>query len=235
MPSNIAIQLAALSHSAVIELYELDATAQGGAVWRWHNGTNGLGGSVIWQGNTFMRMPIEASGFASKSDGPMPRPRLRVSNVGGLVGALVRQYQGLKGAKLKRKRTLARYLDAVNYPGGVNASADPATHYPDELWIVDRQAERNKAMAEFELASPMDLAGVMLPRRQVVQGFCPWAYRGPDCGYTGAAVARADDSATTNMGEDDCGKRLSSCKLRQWPNRELAFGGFPGVGVLRNV
>jgi lambda family phage minor tail protein L len=165
----------------------------------------------------------------------MPRPRLRVSNVGGLVGALVRQYQGLKGAKLKRKRTLARYLDAVNYPGGVNASADPATHYPDELWIVDRQAERNKAMAEFELASPMDLAGVMLPRRQVVQGFCPWAYRGPDCGYTGAAVARADDSATTNMGEDDCGKRLSSCKLRQWPNRELAFGGFPGVGVLRNV
>lgn len=238
MPSNIAIQLAALSHDAVIELFELDATALGASILRWHNGTNALRGAVVWQGATYAYWPIEASGFATRSQGPLPRPTLRVANVGGLVGVLSRQYNGLKGALLKRRRTLAKYLDAVNFPSGVNASADPTTHYPDELWTVDRQAQRDKRVAAFELVSPIDLPSTELPRRPVLALSCWWiqdgGYRGANCGYTGAAVAKADDTPTSDLAQDKCGGRLSSCRLRQWPNAELGFGGFPGVGVLRN-
>ncbi|MFN0186020.1 MAG: phage minor tail protein L [Aquabacterium sp.] len=238
MPANIAIQLAALSHDAVIELFELDLTALGGAVQRWHNGTNALNAAVVWQGNTYPYWPIEAAGFATRSSGPLPRPTLRVANVGGVVGVLARQYNGLKGALLRRKRTLARYLDAANFPGGVNASADPTTFYPDELWVVDRQAQRDRRVAAFELVSPIDLPTTELPRRPVLANSCWWiqdgGYRGANCGYTGPAVAKADDTPTSDMAQDRCGGRLASCRLRQWPGNELAYGGFPGVGVLRN-
>ncbi len=237
--SNFAQQLAALAHDAVIELFTLDATALGGDVLHWHNGTNALQGNVVWQGVTYVRFPIEATGFARSSTGPMPRPRLRVSNVGGLVGVLVRQYRGLKGARLTRKRTLARYLDAVNFPGGTNPSADPTAHYADDLWMVDRQTQRDRGVVAFELASPLDVVGVMLPRRQIIATHCAWiadgGYRGPNCGYTGPAVAKADDTPTAVLAEDKCGGRLSSCRLRQWPGGELAFGGFPGAGVVRRV
>lgn len=236
---NIAIELAGLAHSAVIELFALDCTPLGGTVYRFHNHTNALAGNLVWQGNVYSAWPVQATGFAITTSGPMPRPTLKVGNLGGLIGVLVRQYGGLKGAKLVRKQTLARYLDAVNFPGGVNATADPNAHMHDEWWFVDRQAERNRLTVTFELASPLDLAGTELPRRQIIASHCWWiqdgGYRGPNCGYTGPAVAKKDDTATANPLEDACGGSLTSCKLRQWPAGELAFGGFPGCGVLRNV
>lgn len=235
MPANIAIQVHQLAHDAVVELFELDATVVGGTVLYFHNGANQVGGAVVWQGATYARFPIECDGFGASASGPLPRPRLRVANVLGLIGVLIRQYQGLKGAKLTRRRTLAKYLDAVNFPGGVNASADPTSHFTDDVYYLDRQVRRDKLQVEFELASPMDVAGVMLPRRQITHSHCPWLYRGPDCGYTGIAVAKEDDTPTAVLGEDKCGHRLSSCRLRVWPNNELAFGGFPGAGVTRNV
>ena len=238
MPT-LAIQLATLSHAAIIELFVLDASALGGGILRFHNGTNELRGPVIWQGNEYSHWPIEASGFATSGNGPIPRPTLRVSNVGGLVGVLVRQYKGLRGALLTRKRMPATALDAVNFAGGVNPAADPDVHFADEVWMLDRQAQRDKRVVVFELASPMDVAGTQLPRRQIMAGHCAWlqdgGYRGAQCGYTGPAVAKADDTPTAVMLEDACGGRLSSCRLRPWPGDELAFGGFPGVGVLRSV
>ena len=235
MPANIAIQVHQLALDAIVELYELDATVVGGTVLYFHNGANQVGGAVVWQGLTYVRFPIECTGFAVSASGPIARPRLRVANVLGLIGTLIRQYQGLKGAKLTRRRTLAKYLDAVNFPGGVNALADPTSHYADDVYYLDRQVQRSKLLVEYELASPMDVAGVALPRRQITHSFCPWVYRGADCGYTGAPVAKEDDTPTAVLGEDKCGHRLSSCRLRIWPANELSFGGFPGAGVVRNV
>ncbi len=236
---SLAQELASLAHDAEVELYELDCTPVGGDVVYFHNGTNALNANVVWQSRVYVRFPIEASGFGQTGTGPMPRPKLRVSNVGGLVGVLVRQFRGLKGARLTRRRTLAKYLDAVNFPGGVNPSADPNTHYPDDVWVLDRMTQRDRTVVAYDLASPLDVAGVMLPRRQVIANGCWWladgGYRGPNCGYTGPPVAKADDTPTTVLAEDVCGGRLSSCRLRQWPGGELPFGGFPGVGVLRNV
>jgi lambda family phage minor tail protein L len=84
---------------------------------------------------------------------------------------------------------------------------------------------------EFELTSSMDLAGVNIPRRQIIQNLCPWRYRGGECGYTGTDYFKSDDSATTEESEDICGKRLASCKVRFGANSELPFGGFPGAGL----
>ncbi len=237
MAENIAIQVHKLQHDAIVELFEIDATVVGGEIYRFHNGTNQVGGAVVWQGLTYQHLPIEVEGYAATSNGTLPRPTLRVSNVNGVISVLIRAYRGLKGAKLTRRRTLARYLDAVNFPGGGNPTADPTIEFADDVHYLDRKVQDDKNMVVYEAASPFELDGVMLPRRQVQHAYCPWVrqYRGPDCGYTGAPVAKADDTPTALLAEDACGGRLSSCKLRQWPDKVLNFGGFPGAGVIRSA
>jgi lambda family phage minor tail protein L len=68
----------------------------------------------------------------------------------------------------------------------------------------------------------------VLPRRIITQNYCQWKYRSSECGYTGGAVAKVDDTPTSNLNEDVCGKRVSSCQLR-FVNQSLPFGGFPGA------
>jgi len=231
--ANIAIETVKLSHSAPVELYVLDLTPLGGGVYRFAPQTNELGAPITWQGQVYNTFPIQASGFEQRASGPFPRPTLAASNVLGTLGVLIRQYDNLRGARLVRKRTMARFLDAVNFTGG-NAQADPLAEWPDEVWTIDECSGRNRLAITWGLRNPLDFEGVMLPGRVARPNHCPWKYRSSDCGYTGGAVAKADDTATSNPAEDKCGKRLSSCKLR-FVNVPLPFGGFPGLGQLRQL
>jgi lambda family phage minor tail protein L len=222
-----------LDPGAIIELYELDTTAIGGdSVDRFHPGVNYLGTDIVWNGNTYTKYPIVASGFEANGQGQSPRPTVQVSNIGGLIGALTVAMEDLLGAKFTRIRTFAKYLDAVNFPGGVNPDADPNAEIDRQIYYVDRKSSENKIFVEFELAAASDLVGVNIPLRQVIANVCPWAYRGSECGYAGGAVADINDQPTTDLASDKCGKRLSSCKLRFGPYAELPFGGFPAAGLI---
>jgi len=86
---------------------------------------------------------------------------------------------------------------------------------------------------EFELSSPLDLVGVMLPRRVIIQNVCPWVYRGAECGYAGSTYFDTNDNPVGSLGQDVCGKRLASCKARFGTNGVLPFGGFPSCGQYR--
>ena len=105
----------------------------------------------------------------------------------------------LTGAKLTRIRTLARYIDAGNF--GANdvlitaddlelqledgegiqvenianpfGTPDSTQRFPDEIYYVDRKSIENSDVVEFELASVFDLAGVKLPKRQVLPSDFP--------------------------------------------------------------
>lgn len=222
--------LQTLNAKAIVELFELDATGVGGELFRFHNGKNGLNADVVWQGNTYIAFPIEAEGFEFNGKGQLPRPVLRVANVTGILGALVRSYQDLIGCKVTRKRTLLKYLDAVNFSGG-NANADPTASLPDDIYFVDRKATENKMLVEFELAAAFDVQGVQLPRRFIVQNVCQWRYRGTECGYSGSTYLDAADQPVGSPALDVCGKRLTSCKARFGEVAELPFGGFPAAGL----
>ncbi len=41
-------------------------------------------------------------------------------------------------SRIIRRQTLAKYLDATNFEEG-NPSADPAEHFPDEVWFIERK------------------------------------------------------------------------------------------------
>lgn len=226
----ITQEIQSLAPSAIVELFVLDLSALGGTIMRFHAGTNELRTPVVWQGLTYQPLPIEASGFEASSKGVLPRPVLRVANTGGVFSVEVAQYDDLIGAKIIRKRTHSKYLDAVNFSSGINPTADTGQFYPDEIWFVDQKTSENKLAIEWTLASPFDLMGIMLPRRQAIQNSCPWRYRGTECGYNDSRYFNAADQPTTAP-NDVCGKRLASCQARFSPlgGGLLSFGGFPGA------
>lgn len=233
-PESILIEINSLAPSAVIELFIIDASVAGlEDPLYFHAGTNSLRQNITWQGIEYVRYPVEVSGFEISGQGQLPRPRLKVSNHLSAISALILQYQDLIGSKVTRKRTLKKYLDAVNFTGDVNADADPEAEWPVDIFYIDRKATENRDFVEFELASSMDLAGVRIPRRQIIQNLCPWGYRSGECGYTGENYFKSDDTATDEVSEDSCGKRLTSCKARFGETAELPFGGFPGAGLFR--
>lgn len=233
---SIASDIQKLNPGSLIEFFTLDATGIGGEVFNFHAGTNGLQNDVVWQGVSYARYPVEADGFELKATGTAPRPKLRASNIGGVLGRAVKDIDDLVGAKITRKRTFVRYLDAVNFADG-NPYADPNVAFSDDVYFVDRKSAENKVMIEWELVSAMDLAGVKLPSRQIIANYCTWKYRGSECNYTGGPCADFTDAPTTDPDADNCGHRLASCRLRfaksNGGNGVLRFGGFPAAGLVR--
>ena len=227
-------ELAVIAPSAIIELFELqlDATLHGSSdVYRFHNGANAnVTGNIVWNGNAYTRLPVKAEGFEYSNTGTLPRPTLTIANLDGNMTAILLLVNAttagndLGGATVKRIRTLKKYLDG-------EAGADPHAKFPDEIWYVDRKASETRDAVSFELASKFDLAGVMIPKRQLIANICQWQYRSTECGYTGSNYWDVNDDTVGVLAEDRCGKRLSSCKLRFGETAELPFGSFPSSGL----
>ncbi len=232
--SSVYEDISTLEPNTIIELFELhlDNTLHGSTtIYRWHN--NNVTGNITWNSNAYVRQPISAEGFEAKADvGTLPRPTLTVNNADRSVTAILltvnetTEGNDLGGALVKRIRTLKKFLDG-------ESTADPYASWPEERWYVDRKVTENRSVVSFELASKLDLPGVMVPKRQVIGNVCQWAYRSTECSYTGSNYWKADDTSTTVQAEDKCGKRLSSCKLRFGANAELPFGSFPGAGPIK--
>mgnify|MGYP001445329743 FL=1 len=192
--------------SAIIELFELelDSALHGATtVYRFHAGSSlNLNGKVLWQGNEYLRYPVEASGFAFQK-GQLPRPQITISNALSLLSAvmlevnLITAGNDLTGAKVTRIRTLAKFLDANNYGSFglfvqenssdyialedsdliAQESVTPGTpannEFPREIYYIDRKSEENRNIVTFELASISDLAGIRLPKRQCTRDIFP--------------------------------------------------------------
>jgi lambda family phage minor tail protein L len=218
----------------LVELFKIDLLPIGiDEQYYFHNGVNELGTDVTWDGQVYTRFPIEAEGFERNGSGSQPRPKLRVANITGLIGQLARDNQDLVRAKVTRMRTFLKYLDAVNFTGGVNPTADPTVAFPEEIWYVDQKVSANMVLVEWELAAATDLTNVLLPRRQCIQNVCTWRYRSAECSFSGGAVADINDQPVTDIDLDVCGKRLNSCRLRFPAPLEMTFGGYPAVGLIR--
>lgn len=232
-PLSITSELQKLEPNAIIELYVLDATSFDGGIYYFHSGLNGLSQLIKWQGQEYAAFPVDITGFEFTAGGQIPRPKMLVSNVTGFITALILQYQDMLGAKIIRKRTMKKYLDADNFAGGVNPDADPTAEFPDDIYYVERKVTENKEVVEFELCASFDVQGVKLPKRQIIQNICPWKYRGTECGYAGTNYFDTKDNAVATVGLDVCGKRLSSCEARFGQFNELPFGGFPAAALTK--
>ena len=180
--SAVFSNLQSINPSAIIELFTLQlSTALHGAntIYRFHAGSNlNANGQIVWAGNSYLRFPIQAEGFAFQK-GQLPRPKITISNATGLISSILLTVNetttgnDLTGATVTRIRTLAKFLDAVNFEDGTNATADNTAEFPQEIYVVDRKATETREVVEFELAAPTDLAGVRIPKRQCTRSIFP--------------------------------------------------------------
>ena len=227
-PQSIQEQLQSLEPSAIIELFELKLTESVNGIdqtFYYHAGTNELSADIVFNSITYAAYPIEVDGFEMTNKGVLPRPSMKIANANSAISALIVLYNPLK-AKVTRIRTCKKFLDGSNFSGG-NATADPTAKFEDEIWYIDRVANENPELVEFELASLLDLTNLALPRRQVLE-HCPWQYRGSECGYKGKNYFNVNNERTT-AGKDVCGKTYRSCRHRFPGKQNLPFGGFPGA------
>ena len=170
--------------SAIIELFtlQLDNSLHGATtIYRFHAGSSLKdNGEIVWAGNSYQRFPIKAEGFAFRQ-GQLPRPTLTVSNALGTITAILLSVNtttagnDLTGATVTRIRTLARFLDAVNFPGDINpyGTPDSTAEFPQEIYKIDRKSAENREVVQFELASVFDLAGIRAPQRQCTRAEFP--------------------------------------------------------------
>ena len=173
-----------INPSAIIELFtlQLDNSLHGATTtYRFHSGSNlNANGEIVWAGNAYQRFPIEANGFAYQR-GQIPRPKLIVSNALGTISAILLTVNqtttgnDLTGATVTRIRTMARFLDAVNFPGSSNplGTPDPTAEFKRQIYVIDRKSAENREIVEFELAGAIDMAGVRAPKRQCTRALFP--------------------------------------------------------------
>ena len=125
---------------------------------------------------TYVKLPIEFSGYSQSMEGTLARPTLTVANILTTFGDTIGMTNdSFIGATLTRRRTLASQV-------GISPAAPPGsgvpTEFPLQVFIVDRLQTETALSVIFELANPFDLDGVTVPTRQVVPNNCSWAYQG---------------------------------------------------------
>lgn len=202
-----------------------------------HSGTNELSQPVTWtsrdwddvmRAHAYNPFPIKVEGFEASTKGVAARPTMTVANVTGILWPIMDQYDDLVGARVIRRRTFVRYLDAVNFQAG-NPSADPNQHLPEDVYFVEKKLAAGKSQVTWELASALDLEGVKLPGRDIIVNFCPWDYRGPECGYAGTNYFDVTGAPVATLAQDVCSKAVASGCKKRFPSQPLPFGGFPAA------
>lgn len=252
----LAEELQKLAPTAIIDLFEVTLTPERNdvaekTILRYHAGKNGITENISFGGETYPAVPVEVDGFEFSAKGALPRPTLRIANVNNAITSLIVQYN-LLAAKVERIRTFAKFIDVENYAQNspfapesdvednfatqgsdtlvmqtFNDTSDPDAKIV-ETWYVDRIATESLEFVEFELTPRIDLTNLALPRR-TIEEFCPWRYKGTECGYTDDACFTVDDVRTSDKSQDVCGKRVSSCQARFGLKQDLPFGGFYGA------
>lgn len=187
--------------------------------------------------------PILMTGIERTTEGPLPRPTLRVGNAAGILTSLMVEHDDLRGATVRRIVTYDKFLDG-------KPEANKNAHRPVEEYKINRKASHSThtQVVEFELIAAIDQETANLPRGICLREFCSLIYRVPDgaggfitdntdeaCPYAEVgegAYFDANNQPVATAAEDRCSQTLAGCTTR-FGTDQLPFGGFPGMARLR--
>tara|TARA_Y100000401_G_scaffold61098_1_gene48422 strand:- start:1099 stop:1719 length:621 start_codon:yes stop_codon:yes gene_type:complete len=200
MPVPVS-NLQSVNPSPIIELFELtldpilhgestikDPSGANISTIRFHNNSKDTTNqdNIIWNGNTYYRMPIEATGF-KEDPKQLPRPTLTISNlaiialnIGNMSNVLAAVNtetfaNDLVGATLKRRRTLAEFLPNSNFTGNnPYGTPDNTQEFRIDEFEIARKSLESRNIVSFELAASIDSINEKLPKRQ----FLPMEFAG---------------------------------------------------------
>lgn len=229
----IAADVQLLSQQPKIVLFEIDTTKYGDTVLRFTPAVDGETWPVQFGGNIYQRLSIKAEGFEWNGTGTAPRPSLSLVAQDLVFLSLIINSDDLVGCPVRRIRTYRKYLDD-------GATPNPNATFPIDHFVIEKKTSQRRKQLSFELSTPMDQQGKMIPARQVIRDTCSnrfrywangqWNYDGVTCPYAGATMYEPNGDVTADPTKARCGKRVSDCKKHFGEMATLPFFGFPGVG-----
>jgi len=203
------------SKNSCIEFLEISEIPNSSDVIRFHGGLNSIHESVYFDSKEYFYIPYEGSDFGTRSDGRVSRPTIKIINFSGFLSKFMMGKDDLLKSRVKRIRTFFRFLDKENFLNydsekqfwdSMGINPDPEAVLRPDIWYINQKIEENKFFVEFELSNALDLEGSTLPRRQIINNYCYWKYRGKGCRYSGGVVAdsnnvKFDKTSLTPKGE----------------------------------
>ena len=139
---------------------------------------------IIWQGNSYQRVPVSFEGAEFTGRGQVPRPTLTIANLGGITrgGSVIRvtdllitvnlvtPHNDLLDAKVTKRTLTADALDASNFAGNTNPFGTPSSNeLPQEIYFIDRKIQESRDIVSFELVNRLDMENKRVPARQVTR------------------------------------------------------------------
>ena len=146
--------------SAIVELFTVDLTRIGGAIYRFCNYEAADSGAVFRSGVAYYPLPIVMEGFGRNTTGPATKPTLSVSNVSRELLAQVISLGDMVDGRVTREVVFAKHLD-----GG--ASPDSTQIIDADVFVIDQKVLHTNKVISWSLSVPYDVPGTMLPYRQV--------------------------------------------------------------------
>lgn len=154
--------------------------------------------NVDFDGNTYIKYPIKHSGITENSAGQIDKVTLTIANVDRIIQSYIENYDGMKEKEVRIKMVWSDDL------------AD-TSNYIEDIFHIEK-VQVNERIAQFTLASKLDVLDLKLPKRRFFREYCQWIFKSTQCGYSGA--------------ESQCNKTFTRCKEL---NNFSRFGGFPSI------
>ncbi len=151
------------SPDGLVDLITVDCSNAGGSVYHISPQCYADGTELVWGGQAFQLCPVGINGFETKSiSSDIPRPTLFVGNgISGILLAPVTALGDIVGATVTYVTTYASYLDAGSNP-------DTTQYAARGVWRIAAKTQESNQSIQFDLASPLDLPGMMFPVRQIL-------------------------------------------------------------------
>ena len=231
--SQILQEAQKLSPTAVVSLFTLDTTSIGGPVMYFTQASQ-VTTPITFGGVEYQPIDVRFEGLETSGQGALPTPTISVSNVDGVIQAIVNTWGDLNGCVVQRVRTFARFLDG-------QPEADDTAIWGPDTFRIERKSMENSQVITWDLSAAIDQEGKQIPGRVVIRETCLWRYRRfnknsgtfdyskAQCPYTGSKAYDINDLPVTDQSKDVPSRRLSCCKTRFGADKPLPFGGFPGV------
>ncbi|ODN41044.1 phage minor tail protein L [Piscirickettsia litoralis] len=218
-----------LVESAKIYLYTLDLSPLKTTTKYHFCGSPDGNKSVSFGGVIYNPIPLQTDGF-ERTTLHQPTPSIVLGNVKPVFLPLLKAYDNLRGALIRRVMTYVKHLDGHSDP-------DPSATMPEQIYVIERKSQHNNRHIAFELGTklPTDLK---LPRRTQLAS-CPRVYRQwdeeaqawimGDCPYLATKYYNEFGQQTNDKKNDKCGKKLADCMARFGNEQALPFAGFEGI------
>lgn len=165
--------------SPFVELFTLDTTVLGGAIYYFTPNIFANGSNVSYQGHVYQTAPILLSNWeimttssaGNAGGGTQPRPSLSITNVNKLLLAQIISMNDLVGATFTRIRTFQKYLDG-------QPSASNTEYIGPDTYKINQKVSHNKNTVSWTMSTGIDLPLAQIPARQILKDGTPLNPRG---------------------------------------------------------